>query len=234
MLAKINWIFFVKPEEFDKKIQDLLEVIQPCIAAPGQSSNDDQEEDESQYTNRLNTNQVEDQSQLHEEMRDQAPSDEGQDFWDRHFKKSKEVTWIEFKDKFSHDYGERIKNQFGEEKEKWFIQLMYKDIFNLCKIISRDMYDRFSGTSERRSMDHFYNHLKDFAMAKFAMLEVFGMDSSVRLTAIQNLGKHATILVYPCNEVIPLPQLCDSETCCIFLTCRPIITPFSTWKSSTF
>lgn len=112
------------------------------------------------------------------------------DFWDRHFEGQSEVTWNDFREHFLNDYGDRIVRHFSEEQKKWFVNLIYKDIFELRKSINKTVYDHFTGKNAKADHDHFYNRLRDYAIGYFAMREVFDMESSVRITAIRNLGKY--------------------------------------------
>ena len=111
------------------------------------------------------------------------------DFWDRHFGTDKKAQWVDFKDHFLVDYGDRIADQFGADKEKFAVHLIYNDIFELHKVVDKATYTRFCGRNTKADPHLFFNRLKDYAVGSFAMREVFNMDSSVRLTAIRNLGK---------------------------------------------
>ena len=56
-------------------------------------------------------------------------------------------------------------------------------------MVSKSLYDEFSGKNEKANPDHFYERLKAYAIGSLAMREVFNMESSVRLAAIRNLGE---------------------------------------------
>ena len=87
--------------------------------------------------------------------------------------------------------------------EDWMRQLLTKDLFGKAETIERKTYDAICvtrhhhqrdslGENRPSTNDNFYRRVKEFGMGKLAMLNVFNMDSSVRLVAIQNLGQYQT------------------------------------------
>ena len=112
-----------------------------------------------------------------------------EDFWERHFTGQSEVTFEEFKDKFLEDYKTVLEEDMGSDKPEFFVNLLYKDIFAQMQTITRLQYNKFVGKNERRESDHFFDRLRQYAIGSLALREVLNMDSSVRLTAIENLGK---------------------------------------------
>ena len=205
MLAKINWIFFTKKEKYDERLPALQEAIRHELreaeknrdCEPTAEGEDDQGEV-------LNFHMMDGNSVLLSDEMGEGGEDEpeeltrsvvipagglNRDFWDRHFGTRTEATWIEFKEKFLADYSERITKHFGKDKEKWAIHLIYSDIFELHKTVDKSTYTKFCGRNTKGDPHLFFNRLKDYAIGSFAMREVFDMDSTVRLTAIQNLGK---------------------------------------------
>ena len=96
---------------------------------------------------------------------------------------------MEFREKFIADYEQRIIDDYGEEPARLFVHLIYKDIFDLNKVINKCAYNTFMGQNTKANPHYFYERLENYAIGNMAMREVLDMDSSVRLTAIQNLGK---------------------------------------------
>lgn len=87
--------------------------------------------------------------------------------------------------------------------EDWLRQLLTKDLFGQAESIERGTYDSICVTRHHHhrdsiqdkspsANDNFYRRVKEFSVGKLAMLNVFNMDSSVRLVAIQNLGLYQT------------------------------------------
>lgn len=111
-------------------------------------------------------------------------------FWDRNFKGKQEVTWVMFRQKFESDYKERIVEKYSEDKLKFFLNLMYKDVFTLNKIVKRSTFDNFCEGNPDADPHRFYNRIQQYAVGYYAMHAVFNMNSTMRLTTIQNLGRH--------------------------------------------
>ena len=117
------------------------------------------------------------------------------DFWDRHFAGKDEATWTDFKKKFEADYKEKVTRMYSQERLKTFLNLIYKDIFNLNKSITRAQYERFCGGNPDADPHRFYRRLEEYAVGYHAMREVFNMDSSLRLTTIQKLGNTCIMIL---------------------------------------
>ena len=100
---------------------------------------------------------------------------------------SPQVDWTDFKREFLIDYEEKLAEEFDAEKVKWFVNLLYKDVLDLNKIITKQMYHKFCGKNVNANAHHFYERLKEYGIGSLAMREVFDMESTVRLAAIQNL-----------------------------------------------
>lgn len=119
------------------------------------------------------------------------------DFWERHFAKAKEVSITSLKEKFAADYGDRISQTFGPSQRKLFENLLCKDVFELQNVVKKDKYEKFIGATSSNQPDPFFDRISAYVTAHTAMKEVFDMDSTVRLTAIQQLGKNYQIFICP-------------------------------------
>jgi len=85
-------------------------------------------------------------------------------------------------------------NEVPSPIQRWFIQLLYKDVFVLNKTAHRSVYQTFAGENVRAAPHHFFERVRNYAIGCLAMREVFHMESYVRLAAIQNLGKSLSCL----------------------------------------
>ena len=112
------------------------------------------------------------------------------DFWDRHFSDMDEVTWINFRKSFENDYKQKITENLNASQVQFLVNLIYKDIFNLKKSIKRQLYDQFCEGNPDADPHRFFNRLQQYAVGYYAMREVFNMNSSLRMTTIQNLGRY--------------------------------------------
>lgn len=180
MLAKINWTFLVKPEDFEKNFPGLLSGIRIGIESSGDKTFPVDEDNPFQFLNSLSHVTVEDTDQ------------NLQDFWPRNFGDKTEVSWVDFKNAFVKDYGEEIQQSYTEENlnQRFFVNVIYKDIFDLRKEIKRDIYDQFCDGNQQGDPHCFYSRLQEYARGLYAMKEVFDMDSTLRLTVVQNLGQY--------------------------------------------
>ncbi|PIK42704.1 hypothetical protein BSL78_20428 [Apostichopus japonicus] len=84
-----------------------------------------------------------------------------------------------------------------EDKVSWIINLIYGEILSLKKTFPKRLYVSFCGGGAKLEgdCDRFYHQVMDYARGKIAMKEIFHMDSTVRLIAINNLGQFQTASV---------------------------------------
>ncbi|KAK2177787.1 hypothetical protein NP493_578g03000 [Ridgeia piscesae] len=209
MLAKINWTFFIKPDQFAANMESLLVRIRAEIAHFSTASHEtdgggfDIAEALNSHVGEMTLRGPSPETQDGDTFDEQGTEDieavlDAQmccDFWERHFANKDSVTWVAFKDAFASDYGERITSTYGKENERWFIQLLYKDVFVLNKTAHRSVYQTFAGENVRAAPHHFFERVRNYAIGCLAMREVFHMESYVRLAAIQNLGSFQTSAV---------------------------------------
>lgn len=206
MLARINWTFFFKESMYESSLQSLLASMTETMMNQ-MSQTVPQNVSESGEINfhgmnvNINFNRSvgndEDEDDTSDEEEDNRPPRRAMqhrqtglnyDFWDRNFDNKTEVPWVEFKKKFESDYRDKIVAQYSESRFKFFVNLIYKDIFSLQKTVKRSQYDAFCEGNPDADMHRFYNRLQEYATGYYAMIEVFSMSSSLRLTTIQNLG----------------------------------------------
>jgi hypothetical protein len=90
---------------------------------------------------------------------------------------------------FLKEYDQKIVEFLGEERMPWMVNILYKDVLNLIKSIKKSVYSAFCGPNTFSDTHHFFERLKEYCQGSFAIREVFHMESTVRLHAIQNLGR---------------------------------------------
>ncbi|XP_071094220.1 uncharacterized protein [Haliotis cracherodii] len=201
MLAKINWVFVFKDTLYRENVPKLIDCIhnillhhereaattQDLVTTHGMKININFTHGLDFATEYLGeedvtTNPSNQQASL-------ARSGLSYDFWDRHFEGRTEVPWKDFKDAFVLDYGDKIVEQYSEDKKKLFVNLMYKDIFDLKKTVSKFVYNQACSNNMNADPHCFYNRIEEYAIAYLSLREVIGMDSTLRITTIQSLGK---------------------------------------------
>ena len=207
MLARINWTFFFKEEIFESSMESLMTSMAETMVnqRPQVDSAITDSEDIMFHGMNVNINLNKSvKNDFIEEEIDNEDNEQSQTIkplqncqsgikyglWDRNFDNKSEVLWVDFKKKFESDYHDKIVKQYSEDRYKFFVNLIYKDIFDLQKIVRKSQYDAFCEGNPNADMHRFYNRLQDYATGYHAMVEVFSMSSSLRLTTIQNLGKY--------------------------------------------
>lgn len=205
ILAKINWCFVLKPEDYKKNMNNLIR----CINIEMQRLQDDP----NITVTTISTHGIDIKlthgldlggSDGYEGSTDpgekalSVPLEAYTPFWERHFAGRLSVKWQEFREKFLLDYGPMIEEEFqekAEERKKFVTNLMFKDIFHATPIIERSAFEAFC--SHRQGITHrFYRCLQDFLLAYTSLREIISMDSSLRITTIQSLGK----IILLCNS----------------------------------
>ena len=198
ILAKINWCFVLKPEDYKKNMNNLIR----CINIEMKHLQDNP----NTTITTISTHGVEIKlthgldlggSDGYEGSTDpgekalSVPLEAYTPFWERHFAGRLSVRWQEFREKFLLDYGPMIEEEFqekAEEQKKFVTNLMFKDIFHATPVIERSAFEAFC--SHRQGTTHrFYRCLQDFLLAYTSLREIISMDSSLRITTIQSLGK---------------------------------------------
>ncbi|XP_055957640.1 uncharacterized protein LOC126824179 [Patella vulgata] len=196
ILARINWIFVCEDSEYNDSISNLMKSVNHQL----ELMNNMDTTVEIGTSNFIEThgmvisaNQFTHTSNDYERAISPPKSPEVQDtqtvdFWDLHFKNRTQVKWTEFRDKFQQDYNSRIAELFTEDNQKLFRNLMYQDIFDLRKTVERKVYDKFCNDNPYSDPHCFFNQLQEYVIAHISLRQVFNMDSTLRITTIQNLG----------------------------------------------
>ena len=73
-----------------------------------------------------------------------------------------------------------------EENIPWLLDMLRTDVFESKDPITKGQFMQVRGDSEERNA--FWRVISQIAVEKFNMKEVFNMNSTVRLTAIEKLG----------------------------------------------
>ncbi|XP_060075823.1 uncharacterized protein LOC132555490 isoform X2 [Ylistrum balloti] len=215
MLAKINWTFFFKEEMWEMNMPALLASMRESFDQEEQpqdttaeetgvlqfhgmnvninfDSNNGNESDQESSSDSSSDEEVENTRPTTAATTRSVRSARGRqlryDFWDRNFRDKSEVPWTTFRQKFENDYKEKISVKYSADKFKFFLNLMYKDIFTLNKVVKRSVYDNFCEGNPDADPHRFYNRIQQYVVGYYAMYAVFNMTSTMRLTTIQNLG----------------------------------------------
>ncbi|XP_072163755.1 uncharacterized protein [Diadema setosum] len=195
ILAKLNWMFFIPAEDAGDYPLDSM----PTLTSSIQREIERVLETRQQQAEEDIESNMEDQQRkgfsrrraFYKRWNSRQDAVETVDFWEDNFGLATEVTWIQFREAFMKVYQEQIKAQMPDDKIQWIVNILYGDVLELRKVVTRKMYDDFCGDASW-GPDRFFLRLMDYAKGSIAMRGVFNMKSTVRLDAVQNLGQFRT------------------------------------------
>lgn len=87
-----------------------------------------------------------------------------------------------------------FKALFEEDNIPWLLELLKVDVLNVKEKVTKEQFFQVRGESDEKHA--FWKVVSAIAVEKFNMKEVFDMNSTVRLTAIEKLGMFA----FQCTE----------------------------------
>lgn len=203
MLSKLNWCFFGPQDDFEKKFNILSTSIRLDLKRiakqNGKKHSLVDEKDFQKFKVMFRQNSILNwQKKGHgndaydyDDEACHSDTEIDSDFWDRHFSELNEISWDVFKQCFLVDYEEQISAQYSYSKLAFFINMIFRDIFNGKQTLQREVYEQFCRNADGET-ECFYDKLQKYALGYHAMKQVFNMDSEHRLTAIQNLGSFSS------------------------------------------
>ncbi|RDD40004.1 hypothetical protein TrispH2_006850 [Trichoplax sp. H2] len=195
-LSKLNWVFFCKKERYDKEYATVLEGVKREIRKI--SSHD--EILENRRASFIEDDQFNFQEETASTVQHSSMSSAKSslvtavNFWDRHFQ-AQETTWVEFRKAFVSDYHDVLKRDYPDDRQEWLLQgVIWKDIFTKKDVIRKEEFTAFCG--KNWSKPHkFLSCVSNQVASRLAIHEVFNMESTVRMAAVENLGKYQTPIV---------------------------------------
>ena len=109
-------------------------------------------------------------------------------FWDYKFKRKQQVTWNQFQKGFEEEFRTEISSSYkSEESVQLLCNVIKNDVLETTDMVTKDKFLEVVGGSEHRK--HFWKVVNDKATEKYCIKEVFNIHSSVRLSAVENLGE---------------------------------------------
>ncbi|XP_035690300.1 uncharacterized protein LOC118425519 isoform X3 [Branchiostoma floridae] len=119
------------------------------------------------------------------------PMDDESDFWERAFKDAKDVPWSKFIEAFDSNYSSLLDGMqisSDSEHKDWLMTVLKREMTVDNNVLSRESYDEFCFVGGVKLP--FWQRVHEQAVESYTMREVFQMDSSVRLSAIEDLAKY--------------------------------------------
>ncbi|CAG2244437.1 unnamed protein product [Mytilus edulis] len=104
------------------------------------------------------------------------------------------MSWERFKAKLLEDFKLDFEQTFGEEDTEWLLAILHRELMvEHAENVSFENFIAFCTIDEK--VLPVWSRIQEQARESYAMREVFDMDSSVRVDAIENLGKFKSLTV---------------------------------------
>ncbi|XP_019646659.1 PREDICTED: protein tirA-like isoform X1 [Branchiostoma belcheri] len=183
-LAPMEWVDFSDRDKFDVSFAALTQKIKAAtndgdeskVAEVGKPKLERQPTRQNlNKMTRLNSNPLDDES----------------DFWERAFKDAKDVPWSKFKEAFDKQYGSLLDGMqisSDAENKDWLMTVLKREMNVENNVLTRENYDEFRFMGGVKLP--FWQRVHEQAVESYTMREVFQMESSVRLSAIEDLAKY--------------------------------------------
>lgn len=186
-LHQLAWtIFDVDPKS---QIEGFVAKIKEAASSEPETASIPQETSGT-YTRRggrLNT-KLRQQTTLQDLGKGNSDGNSDESFWDRHFQSESEIPWYKFQQCFLEDYESRLSDLFEKENIPWLLNMLKNDVMEAAKseAVTKEQFMQVRGESTEKNA--FLKVVSQIAVEKFNMKEVFNMNSTVRLSAIEKLA----------------------------------------------
>ncbi|KAF6030805.1 hypothetical protein EB796_010881 [Bugula neritina] len=211
-LARFEWTQ-ISVENFNEDIQVLLKKLQACLDDMRSEGKDDvpdlsspPAEDKLPFRKTLKRKVTRPKlyqynrslSRCNSIIEQTEDIDAQAEFWDRNFGDLNAVQFDSFEASFTKDYERQLNMTYALSDREWFIDILKRELeVEEDGFIHKEKYKEFiteelDGTLKEQPILKCVN---DLAVENYTMKEVFNMDSSVRLDAINNLAKFGSVAV---------------------------------------
>lgn len=116
-------------------------------------------------------------------------------YWSQSFGKETTITWDRFRNKILGDFKTDFEETFGEKDTEWLLSILHREMMvdSGENMLKKENYLEFCSVDD--VIHPLWLRVQEQARESYAMREVFSMDSSVRVQAIENLGKYKSATV---------------------------------------
>ena len=115
-------------------------------------------------------------------------------YWTDSFGAIAAMKWERFRVKILEDFMADFQKTFGDEDTEWLLAILHREL-----LVQQDEMVTFQNFIEFCTIDEktlpLWSRIQEQARESYAMRDVFNMDSSVRVDAIENLGKFKSLTV---------------------------------------
>nr|XP_054761800.1 uncharacterized protein LOC129268254 isoform X1 [Lytechinus pictus] len=186
-LAPIRWFDFSDEDDFQGAFDKLAVSIKQKLTEITDELNQTEKGGAKKKPRQLIRKETRTRLNVHQIL--PPPEAKIEDFWDLHFKDKESIAVEEFVTAFKKDCTEEL-SKIGVTLE-WIIPVLKEELDEEREdVITKESYEYFCTIDEERI--DFWERVKEQALERYTMLEVFSMDSTVRIDAIQNLAKFHT------------------------------------------
>lgn len=192
-LARYEWTVIGK-HDFDEKFDTLIEDMKKELKRRSETGEKEQ----------VSKEKVEQQEKFRHNLNRKRESKTGErtdvqeimveKFWKDNFKSADCVPFEDFQQAFTKQFHEELGEFFSEEDQRWLMSILRREleVEDDNKLYKHMFMDFCSAEGMPRSV---WSSVFEKAQESYAMKEVFDMESSVRVEAIENLGKFRSAAV---------------------------------------
>ncbi|XP_062582558.1 uncharacterized protein LOC134244316 [Saccostrea cucullata] len=116
-------------------------------------------------------------------------------YWNQCFGKETAISWEKFRNQILKDFKDDFEETFGEKDTEWLLSILRREMLMDTgdTMLKKENYLAFCTVDE--VINPLWFRIQEQARESYAMREVFSMESSVRVQAIENLGKYKSATV---------------------------------------
>ncbi|VDI42193.1 Hypothetical predicted protein [Mytilus galloprovincialis] len=185
--ASIEWSMFVDSDNFTGDFQKLLSKLKLELKDQGEEKNSKK---------RLKKQQNSFSNSLKQEKPDKHLVENPYKYWSDLYKDAEMIPWQRFITDFTRIFQSKMDALFTGEDKEWLMANLYSEMEDEDEedeMLLKENFINFCKVDEE--IQPLWLRVEDHTRELYAMREVFDMDSSVRLEAIQNLGKFQSTTV---------------------------------------
>ena len=182
----MEWNIF-EPDNFDAALPSFINAIKK-----GMSGEVDDEPEESRPSTAARK-KLYDYANVKRPSKIELIGEEG-NFWRRNFGDDEEVAWYKFQQAFLTEFKANLSESFDDSKVSWLLEMLKDEVFEATSSDKVTQAKFMEVRGDSKDKNHFWKVVSEIATEKYNMNEVFNMESTVRLTAVENLGKCCTMI----------------------------------------
>ncbi|KAK2177786.1 hypothetical protein NP493_578g02004 [Ridgeia piscesae] len=198
-LAGFEWNLFLDEDKFDENIAGVVTKMKAYLAKS--------EDNMAQIFDVGSTTEVRPRTAFNRQVplrstftrkltliTEKIPDDRMNSFWENHFANKTAVAWSDFVDAYRSDFKSVLDSLFTKTDQEWLVSILRRELVeDEQDTVTEAKYRDFC--TEDGELQPFWMRVQEQAVESFTMKEVFDMDSSVRVEAIENLGKYRSTAV---------------------------------------